>query len=215
MIVPTSAIEFSAVILAGGRSSRMGRDKALLEVEGQPLLERQLTLVRARRPVELFISGRTDTDYARWRCPVLRDRVADAGPLAGIAVSLEAARTSLLLVLAVDLPRMTGELLDGLLAACAPDCGVVPCLPGGPEPLAAVYPRKAAALAVEHLMVNRGAARAFAESCRRAGLVRFLDYPPEMGSCFANWNVPDDLNARTTGDGLASGAGGARRTGAV
>ncbi|MCL4790411.1 MAG: NTP transferase domain-containing protein [Verrucomicrobia bacterium] len=78
-------MNFSAVILAGGKSSRMGRDKAWLPLDGQPLLARQIELVRELTPKEIFISGLADTDYTSLGCPVLTDEFADAGPLAGIA----------------------------------------------------------------------------------------------------------------------------------
>jgi molybdenum cofactor guanylyltransferase len=207
--ISIATVEFSAVILAGGRSSRMGRDKAWLNVDGRPLLERQLALARDLGPVEVFISGRPDTDYAPWHCPVLHDRVAGAGPLAGIAVALEASRTPHLLVLAVDLPRMTREVLDRLLVACAPDRGAVPRFPAGPEPLAALYPKSAAGLAFDQLKSGRLAARAFAESCDRAGLIRFVDLPIEQAACFANWNSPKDLDLGATEGNLASSQGAA------
>jgi molybdopterin-guanine dinucleotide biosynthesis protein A len=61
---PTAGPELSAVIAAGGDSSRMGRDKAWLPLDGRPLLVRQIALARSPGPAEVFISGRADTDYA-------------------------------------------------------------------------------------------------------------------------------------------------------
>src|SRR5258706_11754457 len=104
-------MNFSAVILAGGRSSRMGRDKAWLEVGGQTLLARQIGLVREMGATEIFISGRADADYSAFRCPILQDKFLGAGPLAGIERALDAAQSPLLLVLAVDLPEMKAECL--------------------------------------------------------------------------------------------------------
>jgi molybdopterin-guanine dinucleotide biosynthesis protein A len=57
-------MNFSAVILAGGRSSRMGRDKAWPKIDSQTLLARQITLVRELGAVEIFIFGRAEADYA-------------------------------------------------------------------------------------------------------------------------------------------------------
>jgi len=99
------------------------------------------------------------------------------------------------LVLAVDLPHLTRAILERLLADCTPDRGVVPRLPAGPEPLAAVYPRAAAPLAQEALAARRLAARDFATACAQAGLVQFLDLPPELAPQFANWNTPRDIAA--------------------
>src|SRR5215471_18172273 len=103
----THRMNLSAVILAGGESSRMGRDKAWVELDGQPLLEHALMTVRSSGISEIFISGRAGTDYSRLRCPVLLDRESGSGPLAGIERALETTQAALTLVLAVDLPRMT------------------------------------------------------------------------------------------------------------
>ena len=98
---------FSAVILAGGESRRMGRDKAWVEVGGESLIARALVLVRELGLPEVFISGRAGTDYSSMRYPVLFDLEPGCGPLGGIERALQAANSPLLLVLAVDLPGMT------------------------------------------------------------------------------------------------------------
>lgn len=191
----TAPLPFTAVILAGGRSTRMGCDKARLEWGGQPLLTRQIALARSLGPAEILISARRETDYRDFHHPVVPDRVPEAGPLAGLAAALEVARAPLVLVLAVDLPHLTRDVPERLLAECAPDCGVVPRLPHGPEPLAAVYPRAAAPLAHEALAAHRLTVRDFAAACAQAGLVRFLDLPPKLATAFANWNTPCDIAA--------------------
>lgn len=207
-------MKFSAVILAGGQSSRMGRDKAWLAVGGQPLLARQIALVRELRPVEVFLSGRDGVDYSAFGCPVLRDRVPGCGPLAGILAGLEAATSPLVLVLAVDLPRMTRAVLERVCAAGGPECGIVPRLGRELEPLAAVYPRAAAALAAAQLGARRLAVRDFAARCEQLCLVRFLELPAELGGCFANVNSPADLAALPVPPHLASSQGAGERSGA-
>ena len=119
-------MNFSAVILAGGKSSRMGRDKAWLEVGGQTLLARQIGVMRELGAAEIFISGRADADYSAFGCRVLPDKLPDAGPLAGIERALDAAQAPLLLVLAVDLPEMSAELLRRLAADCSENLGSIP-----------------------------------------------------------------------------------------
>src|SRR5689334_8147321 len=97
---PADRMNLSAVILAGGESRRMGKDKAWLEVGGQPLLARALSTVRRAGIKEIFISGRSGTDYSVLRCPVLFDREPGCGPLSGIERALEVASAPLVLVLA-------------------------------------------------------------------------------------------------------------------
>ena len=185
-------MKFSAVILAGGKSTRMGRDKAWLPLDGQPLLAQQIAVVRKLKPVELFISGRADTDYSSLGCPVLTDEFADAGPLAGIAAGLKAASAPLVLVLAVDMPDMTSGALRRLLERCTPGVGIVPRVNHRVEPLAAYYPKAAAPLAVDLLKRQLRAVRTFAEQCKHAGLVAVHDVAEADWKCFANWNSPDD-----------------------
>ncbi len=184
---------FDAVILAGGDSTRMGRDKAGLEVEGRPLLARQIDLVRGLGPDEVFISGRREGDYHAFGCPVVRDAEAGVGPLAGLAAAWEASRAPLLLVLAVDLPRMNRTVLASLLAACSAERGAVARVAGRVEPLVAVYPRAAAARVRELLAAGRRAAGELAARCAQAGLVGWVDLPAAQAAAFLNWNRPEDL----------------------
>ncbi|HEU5397138.1 MAG TPA: molybdenum cofactor guanylyltransferase [Verrucomicrobiae bacterium] len=182
----------SAVILAGGKSSRMGRDKAFLQRAGEPLLARQIRLAREAGAEEIFISGRGNVDYSEFGCRVLQDRFADAGPLAGIERALAESATDFILVLAVDLPEMSAAFLQTLLAECREGIGAVPGVAGRLEPLAAVYPRRAHPLAAALLEKNTRAARHFAEQSVRRRLVRVLDREAVDDRLFANWNRPTD-----------------------
>jgi molybdopterin-guanine dinucleotide biosynthesis protein A len=199
---------FSAVILAGGKSSRMGRDKGRLEVGGQSLLARQIQIVRSAGASDVFISGRADNDYADFNCPVLLDRFPNSGPLGGIQAALEATNKPLLLVLAVDMPLMNASVLRLLLEHCSECCGAVPRVNAVIEPLSAFYPKAAASLALELLNSctagdSRGeedramkspSAKHFAECCVAAGLGKFVDLPGQHIHLFTNWNFPVDIS---------------------
>lgn len=195
---PTGAgVTFSAVILAGGGATRMGRDKAWLEVEGRPLLARQIELVRSLGPQAVFISGRGQVDYHTFGCPVVLDAGLGLGPLAGIAAAIQVSRSPLLLVLAVDLPRMHRAVLETLLVACTDDRGAVARVAGRLEPLVAVYPRAAGGLIQELLAAGRRAVGELAARCEQAGLVGWVDFPAGQAGAFLNWNHPDDLQERS------------------
>ena len=186
-------MKLSAVILAGGQSLRMGRDKAWLEVEGQPLLRRTGETVRALGVEEIFISGRAGADYSALKLPVLIDLESGGGPLGGIERGLDAASSPLLLVLAVDLPQMTTAFLEKLFAGCDSQTGAVPQLAGGLEPLAAIYPKRCHAIAVQCLAGGRLAAREFAVACLRENAVKLFPVAASDAALFANCNTPDDL----------------------
>jgi molybdenum cofactor guanylyltransferase len=189
------AMNLSAVILAGGESHRMGRNKAWLELDGQPLILRAIAAVRGLEVRELFISARSPQDYARLEYPILLDQQPNCGPLGGILRGLEAAASPGLLVLAVDLPHMTISFLKKLAARCTDSTGVVPRLNGRLEPLAAIYPKSCKVIAQRLIQESRFAATEFAEDCLRQHLVRaYRVAPPDIG-CLANWNSPLDFPA--------------------
>lgn len=183
----------SAVILAGGRSLRMGRDKAWLPVDGRPLLARQIALVQELGLTQTFISGRADVDYSTFGCQVLHDRESGLGPLGGVERALHECEADLLLVLAVDLAAMTSTFLRRLTTRCDLHTGAVPKRAGDLEPLAAIYPKCCHALACEALARSRYAARDFAAACLRERAVRAFPVSSADDRCFANWNRPADL----------------------
>ena len=191
-------MNFSAVILAGGNSSRMGRDKAWLKVGGQRLLERQVERVCEMGAVEVFISGRTGTDYSEFGGQVLVDHFARVGPLAGIERALAVTKSPLLLVLAVDLAEMSAEFLRKLAAGCSMDVGVVPRVNGNLEPLAAFYPKSTHALAEAQIGGDKFAVKDFAKRCVQCGFSRFIEVSVSDAHCFANWNSPADMMRATS-----------------
>lgn len=186
-------MSFSAVILAGGKSSRMRRDKAFLEVGGRTLLERQIEIVQAAGAKETLISGREDADYSTFVLRVLRDEFPDVGPLGGIHAALVTAQYPLVLVLAVDLPAMTSRFLNSLAMTSASGHGVIPRVGGQVEPLAAIYPRAASGILLGMLSEDAFSARTFAAACVAAGLAVYNDFPTDFAHLFNNMNTPDDV----------------------
>ncbi len=118
--------EFSAALIAGGRSRRMGQDKAFLDWHGRPLWEHQLGKLRALAPARLLLSCRSDQPFPRLPdvFPV-SDEWPDSGPLGGVASCLRVCDAPLLVVLGIDLPLLPAQLLVDLLTACTGQCGAV------------------------------------------------------------------------------------------
>jgi len=125
-------------VLAGGRSSRMGSDKALLQFGGMSLLELALQTGRAIAE-EVYIVGPRQR-YQQYG-EVIEDVYPNCGPLAGIHAALSATTTDLNLLLSVDMPLMPAKFLEWLLrqALAARESIVVPDALGGLQPLCAVY----------------------------------------------------------------------------
>jgi molybdopterin-guanine dinucleotide biosynthesis protein A len=137
-------MNISAVLLAGGESRRMGRDKATLLFCGKPLWQIQLEVLRRLEPAEIFISGRTDPAWRPYDVQFIADIPPSRGPLSGLAASLANIQTTHLLALAIDMPLMTENYLRSLCDHVEPCRGVLPRTIRGIEPLAAIYPREAA-----------------------------------------------------------------------
>ncbi len=140
------------LVLAGGRSSRMGADKAALPYRGRSQLERTMELI-APHVERAFVSvGRGQgADPLRSRYAQIPDRQEGLGPLAGILAAQESHPHAAWLVLACDLPRLDAATLAHLVAArdaAAPATAYRSGHDGLPEPLCAIYePGSHAALA--------------------------------------------------------------------
>jgi molybdopterin-guanine dinucleotide biosynthesis protein A len=141
--------EVSAFILAGGASSRMGKDKGLLEISGVPLIVR--TAEQAAPLVSKVTIVGEPRKYGNLGFPVIPDQsfrgssvsVGSLGPLAGIATALAAATSPWNLILACDLPYLTTEWLRWLISRqrSSETQAVVQRTRRGLEPLAALYHR--------------------------------------------------------------------------
>lgn len=137
MAIDARHVDVSALILAGGKATRFGGvAKHELVVDGETIFARQ-TRVLAPRVAEILVSS--PRDIAGYR--TVRDATPGVGPLAGIAAGLAACRTPWLLVLAGDMPYITGDLVDQLLVERG-DGDAVGIRAGGlPEPLVCVLHR--------------------------------------------------------------------------
>jgi molybdopterin-guanine dinucleotide biosynthesis protein A len=186
---------FTAVLLAGGKSRRMGRDKAYLEVNWQgvsmPLWKRQLAVLQSVSPEEIVISGPRKQSYPA-STAVVADNWAGVGPLGGIATCLNQTRSTLLLVLAIDLPRITPGFLMKLLAKSKAGCGVVPVHQERFEPLIAVYPGAALRVALDQLQQGDYVLQHFIHKLLEAGLMIGYDVELSEEHQLENWNTPGD-----------------------
>lgn len=145
----------TAFVLTGGRSSRMGTDKALLEFEGQTLLKKTVECARlVAADVGIVGDASRFSSYGE----VVEDIFKDCGPLGGIHAALRSSRTQLNLVLAVDLPGLTPDFLRFLARTASQEASaqaVVPEYDGRWQPLCAVYRRNFADAAEAALKRNR------------------------------------------------------------
>ncbi len=188
----TNSRPVHALVLAGGKSRRMGHDKAYLDRDGKPALEYLVDLL-APLVDKVWVSVREDqpADELRDRYPQIVDRDADAGPVAGILAALESEPDVDWLVVACDLPNLDAGTVSTLLAeASDPRFTAYRSIRDGlPEPLCALY--RPAAAPVVRGFVDEGVL------CPRKILIRSeaeLLEQPNPGA-LDNINTPEDLEA--------------------
>lgn len=187
--------DVAAFVLAGGKSTRMGSDKAFVMLDGRTLLARALELARAVTD-NVRIVGSTEK-FAAF-APVVEDVFRECGPLGGIHAALLASGAEQNLMLAVDLPFVPVTLLQYLVtrARGSDAIATVPRAGGGWQPLCAVYRREFAEDAEMALRAGRykiGAlfAGAKVQALEEEELAR-AGFAPGL---FRNLNTKDDLEA--------------------
>src|SRR5450755_327304 len=178
------------LILAGGSSSRMKRDKAALLYRGESQLDRAFALA-GRHVDRVFVSVRAgqDTDPVRARRPLIIDSVAGGGPIVGIRSALAAHPNVAWLVLACDLPFLSDAAVAHLLAERDPRLIATAyrsAHDGLPEPLCAVWEPKAADELAAYQASGRSCPRKFL--MHRA--VKILE--PSDRQALDNVNTPEE-----------------------
>ena len=183
----------TAFILAGGKSSRMGADKAFLQLGDETLLARALKLAGAvAGDVRIVGEARNFSGFGR----VVEDVYRDRGPLGGIHAALSSSVTELSLMLAVDLPFVGPKFLEYVLLR-ARESGATVTVPranSGLQPLCAAYRGGFAAVAEESLREGKNkidSLFARVETCviEEKELVR-AGFSVEM---FRNLNTPEEF----------------------
>lgn len=172
----------------------MGTDKALLLLDGTPLIRH---VIAGLRPLiaEIMIVGDPAGAFGGFGIPVIPDQRPDEGPLAGIRTALMHTDASLVFCCACDMPFLATALVRRLLELAEQDVSaVVPRVRGEPEPLCAVYPREALPVIEDVLASGRRSIRDVLDKLptRYVETDDLRRYDPELRS-FVNVNTPDDL----------------------
>lgn len=204
----TSQFPITGAILAGGRSRRLGQDKATLVLGDRPLALWVATALESVVAACWLVTNQPLT-HLSLGLPLVTDLKPFMGPLGGLATALFYARTPWVLAAAVDAPLLAPKLLAGLAGRTAPQGRrAVVCLsPRGLEPFPGLYPVRLFSQLTEFLETDRRPTR-FLEVCRPQVLsveeVHRLD--PE-GLSFVNLNTREDLERAAAG--LAARGGSA------
>lgn len=188
-----AAPEVSVAILAGGRGERLGRDKATLELEGQSLLQRLVTLLSALS-ADIIVVLRPDQQLLLKGARMVADVAPYTGALAGIATGLAVSRQAWCFVVACDMPFVNLALVRYMTSLAPSYDIVVPRHDVGLEPLHALYHKRCLPFVYRALREGQRRLVSFYNSLR----VRYVT-PEEMHSfaplerLFFNINTPEEL----------------------
>ncbi len=203
--------DLEAFVLIGGRSSRMGCDKALLKIGGETLAQRAVNTVQtALSPKQIYLVARNANQFAAGDLPenisVIYDIYQDRGAYGGLHAALSTANSSWIFALACDLSGVSVELLKylaGLIQGTLD--AIVPVQPDGRiQPLCGLYKTAPCLSVIEEMLGNEGKLpplRAILENVR----TRFVTFDelnnlPDSENFFLNLNSPEDLE-KTQGIG--------------
>lgn len=190
-------MSFAGLVLVGGRSRRMGVDKATLPApagaSGTTLLDHQVATLHAAGADPVMLAGRAGQTNPRPDLPWVGDAPDVEGPLAGLLAGLATCPRPWLAVLAVDMPRFPADQFARWHQTARPGQGWIIAGPVGYEPLAALYPREA--LPGMQALAAQGVWRLqdhIAELVR-SGVLQVAEKNALQSARLANWNTPDDL----------------------
>ena len=181
------------MILAGGKSIRMGQDKAFIEVDGVPIILRIFAVLNRLFPETIVVANEKEP-YEKFGIPVYSDLVPGQGALGGLYTGLVRSTFSYSFCVACDMPFLSPPLIHYLLGRIDQYDAVVPHTSDGLQPLHAIYSRKC--LQPIQQALERGITKIVdVYPLLRLGIVdeeEFLALDPEKKS-FTNVNTPEDL----------------------
>ncbi len=186
----------TAIILAGGKSSRMGTNKALLQLNGKTVIE---GIVEKLENIvdDIIIVTNTFEDYAFLHLPMVEDKRKNMGPLAGIEAGLAAAKTERNLIVACDMPFISVDLGKYLLSLLGEYQGAVPEISGQLHPLFAAYRKDVNEAVTQLLQENQLRIRHFLQHIHvkivKKELLQSLEIENEELTFF-NMNSPDEYH---------------------
>lgn len=186
----------TGVLLVGGKSSRMKRNKAFLELEGKPLVERSLAVLKSVFKEVLLSSSSGPELYADYGVPVILDEVPGRGSLEGLYKGLKAATYDEVFFVACDMPFLRVELIR-FLSSWIPEYDiVVPRLQSGLQPLHAFYHRRC----LPKMKSNLEAGHLKIDDVYKECSVRYVDESElqayqDLDKVFCNVNTPEEWSA--------------------
>jgi molybdopterin-guanine dinucleotide biosynthesis protein A len=152
-------VDVSAIVLAGGRSSRFGRDKLAEPMDGVTVLERTVAAVQAVASDVVVVAAAGASPALAAGVRLAHDPVADGGPLVGVVAGLDVAQHEVVLIVGGDMPWLVPEVLRALVTAFAGDATAAALESDGRLQQLPVAVRREAALAAARVLIAAGTHR--------------------------------------------------------
>ena len=183
----------TGVILAGGKSSRMGKDKALLDFNGKPFIQHIAEALQQVFSKIIIISDHGE-DYRFLGLPIYEDIFKDCGPLGGIHAAFTRTWAKRIFIISCDLPLLSAETVRWIIeTSCRGDVIVVQ---SGQyiQPLCGMYSRRCHTLLEKHLKLGQHSVLRFLEDVQMVAILPDLSSAPNVPRVLTNVNTPDDYS---------------------
>lgn len=187
--------EVTGIILAGGKSSRMGQDKGLLEVNGKPMVQHIIEKLEAVTTSIIIISN--NPEYVKFHKSIYADLIEDQGPVGGIYSGLYYTESEVNIVVSCDVPFISVDLLQTLLENSNKYLVTIPSFKGKEHPLIGIYHKKSLEKFKSSTLENK------------LKLINVINELPnnivivegnENDNIFLNLNSQEDINKITNGN---------------
>ncbi|MGA1226004.1 MAG: molybdenum cofactor guanylyltransferase [Tamlana sp.] len=160
----------TGIILAGGKSSRMGTDKGFLTLKGKPFIQHSIDALKPFTSDIIIVSN--NSDYDVFGLKRIEDIIENEGPLAGIYSGLKHTKTDYNLILSCDIPLINSNILQKLIDAINDDSEVIQIESNGKTmPLIALYKKQCEQTFLEFLNKNERRLQLAISKCRMKNVV--------------------------------------------
>lgn len=189
----TQVTDITGVILAGGKNSRIQREKAFLPIGGVPLIDRQVALLQQHFSKLCIVTAKPQIRARFPRLTFAEDQFHDMGPAAGIHAALKVCQNEAIFVVACDMPSLNAELIEKMIAEYRRTRAqiVIPRHRKGIEPLHALYHVDCLAPLQHQLQQGVCQVRRFFSDLN----VEYMDVLQEDSAAFSNINTQWELHA--------------------
>lgn len=182
----------TGIILAGGKSSRMGTDKGLLSLNGKKIVEHISEALAQNTNTILVIANNTSYDFLGYK--VFQDIIKNCGPMGGIYTALEYSETENNMIASCDIPAVSSGMIEYIISQTADEDALIPIHNGETEPLCAVY-KKTSANKIKEI-INSGNYK-MKDALKKLN-TRYIDVTQYAGyttNLFSNINTPQEFKA--------------------